>query len=168
VFNVPDACLALGTAPNHAVTGPSAGPCAGFSVLSAKVDFYDISDSSTILESFSLSTSPLEVNGISIAGSALSGVQTGFWHNFVPTLDIAGGGDYAFTLLLYGGNQAQLIYTNPATLSPGCAFLVPDANCGLSADPAIGTFTTAVPEPETYVLMLAGLVAVGIARRRRR
>ena len=33
---------------------------------------------------------------------------------------------------------------------------------------AVGTFTAPVPEPETYVLMLAGLSAVGFAARRRR
>jgi hypothetical protein len=32
----------------------------------------------------------------------------------------------------------------------------------------VGTFTTAVPEPETYLLMLAGLGAIGLAARKRR
>jgi hypothetical protein len=164
VFNVPDACLAGGDGNNI----PISGDCAGFDVLSAEVSFYDVADPSTILNSYSLNPNVI-VNGINIAGGALSGVDTGFFDYFVPSESIAGGGVYSFSLLLYGGNLAQLIYADPQETSPGCAFLpVPGANCGISANPAVGTFTTAVPEPETYVLMLAGLSAVGWAARRRR
>ncbi len=165
VFDVPDACLAMGNGNNI----PISGSCAGFSVVSAQVGLYDVANPSTILESFALSNSVI-VNGINIAGGALSGIDTGFFDFFVPTLSIAGGGDYSFSLLLFGGNKAQLIYASPLASSPGCAFLPVDgASCGVSAKDAIGVFTAAVPEPQTYALMLAGLGALGfVARRRRR
>ena len=159
---MPDSCLALGGGSSL----PISGPCAGFSVLSAQVSFYDIDAPSAILGTYNLSTD-VNVTGIYLAGSQLTGVDTNFFHYFVPTLDIAGGGAYSFSLILYEGTKAQLIYANPTTLSPGCVFLSA-ANCGVSADHAVGTFTTAVPEPETYLLMLAGLSAVGFASRRRR
>lgn len=166
VLDVPTSCLALGSGNNI----PISGSCAGFSVVSAEIDLYNITNPSAILGSYALSTNVI-VNGINLAGGQLTGIDTGFFGYFVPTLAVAGSGNYSFSLLLYGGNLAQLIYANPTSTSPGCAFLpVGGAHCGLSANAAIGTFTTLpVPEPETYALMLAGLGAIGfVARRRRR
>lgn len=170
LFDVPDTCLALGSASNVPVNGSS---CAGFDVLSASVSFYNIANPSDILESFNLSTNVI-VNGVNIAGSQLSGVDTGFFNYFVPTLPIAGGGSYSFSLILYGGTNAQLIYAQPIATSPTCAnpfTPVSGAVCGVSANAATGVFAPVgpVPEPETYALMLAGLGALGfVARRRRR
>jgi hypothetical protein len=165
VFDVPEACLALGNGTNI----PIGGSCAGFDVLSAQVDLYNTASPSTILQSFALDPDVI-VNGINLAGGQLTGVDTGFFDFFVPTLAIAGSGNYSFSLILFGGNQAQLIYANPTTTSPGCAFLpVSGASCGISANAATGVFTAVpVPEPETYALMLAGLAAVSFAARRRR
>lgn len=167
VFDVPAPCLALG---NGSSVPVAAGPCAGFSVLSAELQFYDTAAPGTILASYALSPSVI-VTGVDIAGGALAGVDTGFFQYVVPTLGIAGNGAYGFSLLLYD-QYAQLAYTNPSATSPGCVFLpIPGASCGLSANPAVGTFTAVaapIPEPETYALMLAGLAGLGAVARRRR
>jgi hypothetical protein len=167
LFNVPDTCLALGN--SGGIIAPT-GSCAGFSVLSAQIGLYNIAAPGTILESFALSTD-VNVTGIRIAGGQLTGVDTGFFDSIVPSLGIAGGGDYSFSLILFGGDKAQLIYAKPKETSPACAqFPVPGTSCGQSLNPAVGVFAIApIPEPETYALLLAGLAAIGfIARRRRR
>ena len=163
LFNVSDACLAIGNGSNL----PVSGACSGFDVLSAEVSFYNVANPATTLQSYALDPNVI-VNGIDIANSKLVGVDSGFFDFFVSDLPIAGGGKYSFSLLLYGGNQAQLIFAFPQETSPGCAFLpVPGADCGVSANAATGVFAP-IPEPETLALMLAGLGAVGLAGRRRR
>jgi hypothetical protein len=161
-FDVPDACLALG----DGTSLPVSGDCAGFSVLSAEVSFYNI-HTNAFEGTFELTFDDNVIRGIYLTDGELTGVDSNFFDYFVPTSSIAGGGEYSFSLVLYGGNLAQLIYANPPALAPVCPFLT-GANCGISQFPAVGTFTTAIPEPETYVLMLAGLGAVGFAARRRR
>jgi hypothetical protein len=163
LFDLPDACAAIGTGSNI----PISGSCAGFDVLSAKVDFYDVSAPSTILESFSLNPNVI-VTGIDLTAGKLTGIDTGFFDYFVPTLSIAGGGTYSFSLILFGGDKAQLIYADPTTRSPLCdQFPSEGDQCGHSVSSATGVFAP-VPEPETYALMLAGLGALGFAARRRR
>ena len=163
LFDVPNACLAIGTGNNI----PISGPCAEFEVLSAEVSFYNVANPGTILDSYALDPNVI-VNGINLAGGHLAGIDTGFFDFFVSQLPIAGSGQYGFSLILFGGNLAQLIFANPAQTSPGCAFLpVPGASCGVSANAAIGVFRP-VSEPETLALMLAGLGAIGVVARRRR
>ncbi len=144
LFEVPDACLAIGNGNNI----PISGPCAGFDVLSAEVSFYNVANPGTILNSYALDPNVI-VNGINIAGGHLAGIDTGFFNFFISELAIAGGGDFGFSLILFGGNLAQLIYADPPQTSPGCAFLpVPGANCGISANVATGVFApVACPSP---------------------
>ena len=163
LFDVPEACRAIGNGTNI----PISGACAGFDVLSAQVSFYNIADPDTILQSYALDPNVI-VNGINIAGGHLAGIDTGFFNFFISELDIAGGGDFGFSLILFGGNLAQLIYADPPQTSPGCAFLpVPGASCGISANAATGVFAP-VSEPEPLALMLAGLGAIALVARRRR
>lgn len=162
LFNVPDPCLA-----HNGNNIPITGECSGFDVLSAEVNFYDIANPATILGSYALDPNVI-VTGINIAGNRLTGVDTGFFHYFVPTLEIAGGGTYSFSLILFDGDKAQLIYADPPETSPICGYLpFGEAHCGRSDNAAIGVFAP-VPEPETFALLLAGLGAVGVAARRRR
>jgi hypothetical protein len=166
LFEVPESCLAIGSGNNI----PISGPCAGFDVLSAEVSFYNVANPSAILNSYALDPNVI-VNGINLAGGDLSGIDTGFFDSFVSALPISGSGQYAFSLILYAGNQAQLIFANPPQTSPGCAFLpVPGASCGISANAATGVFTrvSEVSEPATLALMLTGLGAIGLGGRRRR
>ena len=166
LFDVPESCLAIGTGSNI----PISGPCAGFDVLSAEVSFYNVANPGAILNSYALDPNVI-VNGINLAGGHLAGIDTGFFDFFVSELLIAGSGQYGFSLILFGGNQAQLIFANPPQTSPGCAFLpVPGASCGISANAATGVFApvSEVSEPETLALTLAGLGAIGLVARRRR
>ena len=170
-FDVPGSCLAQ---PDGSYA--ASGSCAGFSVLSAEVDFYNYTvnpnpDTSPVLESFILNPNVI-INGIDITGGQLAGVDTGFFDSFIPTgasASIAGNGLYSFSLILFGGNKAQLIYANPTTTSPTCAnpfTPVGGALCGVSATAATGVFAP-IPEPGTYALMLAGLGVIGFVARRR-
>ena len=167
LFDVPTTCLALG----NGVNIPISGACAGFDVVSAKVEFYDIAAPSTILGSYALTPDPypnVNVTGISLTGGQLSGVDTQYFEYFVPALSIAGGGTYSFSLILFGGDKAQLVYADPITTSPSCSqFPVQGAHCGVSANAATGVFAP-VPEPETFALVFAGLGALGFVGRKRR
>lgn len=166
LFDVSDACLALGNVSNAPVV---AGPCAGFAVLSAELRFYDVARPSVVLERFALNPR-VTVIDIDITASALSSVDTAFFDAVVPTLRIAGGGGYAFSLDLEDRGLAQLACSSASRAQSGFAAALVSPSCGPSANAARGVFTAVappVPEPETWALMTAGLLGLGAVARRR-
>jgi len=171
-FYIPDECLAVdGLHSNNGTCGSSP-----MSVLNAQFSFYDVSSPSTILQTFRFGpgeavAETAHVSQMEVTNGALSGVQTNYFTSVVPELAIAGGGNYSF-FLTFTGHEAALYYTlkdwspgNPGCLSNNSFIL---ENCGFSTEPAILTFTQAVPEPETYALLLIGLASMGATVRRRK
>lgn len=110
----------------------------------------------------------------SISGSVLAGaLNFSFADLFQGTTVVNGGNPGSdFTSYAVLGTFAGAVFT-PATLG-GAYDLILGFNDGLRVDAdyddmVIGLKVAAIPEPETYALLLAGLGAVGfIARRRQR
>ena len=158
VFNVPDACVA----------DPDAASC-GFSITSMKLNFYDTDAPDVPVESIALNTN-VHIDSLVFSGSTFVGINTSYFAAVTPTSAVAGGGDASFSLILYNGTQAQLLYVDPSSESQFCGVPgVSHPGCGFSATSAVGTITAAVPEPGTYALMAGGLgVLAWVARRRQR
>lgn len=173
-FILPDTCLGLSGSFANAAANCGGG---GMQVTQAKVEFYDVNDPGLVaLQTLNFGNAPV-VYGMSIASAGptstqLLGANTGFFAPVQGQVAVAraGGFDYYFHLIV-NGNQAALMYTRDEFAGPGCVLPIfgpaDPAECGFSASAPNVTFTAAIPEPQTYALMLGGLAVLVAAARRR-
>ena len=154
-FDVPEACLASASA--NATIG-----CPGAVLQSANVTFTGLGNE-TLDFSDDLAGAIL---GITFDSNAqVSGINT----SFIGSVQSTTLPSNKYFNLLFSGSSVLLSYMSGAYDSPGCAF-IPSSGCGYATTlPGHGMTVTLVPEPSTYVLLLAGLGAVVfVARGRRR
>lgn len=105
-------------------------------------------------------------------GGVLSFVGSLGWDTTgVLGFDITGVGNTAYAGLTLNGTNTGKSGLYTINLGTGMATLVGDFGIGGNtaiSPPLLGLTVAAVPEPQTYALMLAGLMGVGFVARRRR
>jgi hypothetical protein len=163
---------AAGLAPNGGQENALINTTAG--ILTATFLGFEAIDTDTF--TFTLAGATLNNKGAPnsfISGTVGAGaLNFSFADLFAGTNVGNGGGSGDFTSYAVLGTFAGAVFT-PATLG-GAYDLIIGFNDGLRVDAdyddmVVGLKVVAIPEPETYALLLAGLGAVGfIARRRQR
>ena len=174
---IPDACLpGSGTINNSASCSVLGG---GMYMINATVNFYALSDS-TMATKATLTFAPNQyiVQSVVAAGFNLSGVTSTYTTAgvlsgnaaFINSLDLD---EFAWGLTFVGG-QARLAFAEweNSESKQECPFgQTKSDDCGINDGvnfPANIAFSTPVPEPQTFALMLAGLGSMGFLLRRRR
>jgi hypothetical protein len=141
-------------------TGPTTF---GGTVLGSGVAFSDIFtlDISQNVTSFSVVDVPL-----SVGGTTFDGILTGLSLFSAGANGIVGGGDDTLlqSSISPGDNSLTLTYDQPLS---GASFITVTGVSNGSAGAIYAGAVAAIPEPETYAMLLAGLGLMGAVVRRR-
>lgn len=176
-FEIPDACIAVGTVNSTA--------CAGMQLVEAEVEFYDFING-PVVETFTYGATDLDWFSATFgAGGVLTSLTSDFFSSRQPTTDFSFIDLYSFALQFVDGG-ARMYHTKdydigwidigPFSPSFCKALHLPSLICGYSGTYSDGTTApvvhvtySRVPEPATLALLLtAGLVALAALRRSRR
>jgi hypothetical protein len=165
----------LGTLTGVSLTYNSTGSGAAHQTLNNSINHYTITGSATFsFLSSLLSPTPVTVGNLSASGTINCSppcpppqhIDPSFSQVLNGSLGIASLAPFVGTGSLSIG-QELVVYVSNGLQLPPFAYLSADAAWNGSATLAY-TYTAAIPEPETYAMLLAGLGLLGFTARRKK